>query len=95
MSWIDRLRARNEPGSGAVARERLKVLVEYDRSRLAPGALEEIRREIVEIISRYVAVEADDVVVTLEQGSRIVAQVPIGSQTRSVGGSAAARTVEP
>jgi cell division topological specificity factor len=95
MSWIDRLRGKNEPASGHVARERLKVLVEYDRTRLAPGALDEIRREIVEVISRYVAVETDDVIVTLEQGTRIVAQVPIGDRTRNVTSSATAGAVEP
>ena len=93
MNWIERLRSRS-PSSGAVAVERVKWMIETDRIQLPPGAIEEIHREIVEIISRYVAVDVDDVAVTLEQGDRIVARVPIGRPSRRVGSSAAAGAAE-
>ncbi len=94
MNWLERLRSRT-PGSGAVAVDRVKWMIETDRIQLAPGALEEIHREIVEIISRYAAVDEDDVMVTLEQGDRIVARVPVGKPSRRVSGYAAAGAAEP
>ncbi|MEO8084478.1 MAG: cell division topological specificity factor MinE [Ardenticatenales bacterium] len=81
MGFLDRLMGREQPASGAsgaVAKERLKLVLEYDRSRLTPAQLELIRDDIIAAISRHVDVANADVQVTLEQGGRLVAEIPLG-----------------
>ncbi len=79
MGFWDRLLGRAAPdGSGTVAKERLKFVLEYDRARLTPAELDLIRDDIIASISRHVAVSPEDVQVTLEQGGRLVAEIPLG-----------------
>jgi len=81
MGFLDRLMGRQSApsdASGRVAKERLKVVLEYDRARLTPAQLELIRDEIIAVISRYVDVANAEVEVKLEQGGRLVAEIPIG-----------------
>lgn len=79
MSWLDRLvgRPQRTPASGTVAKERLKFVLEYDRAQISPAELDEIRDEIVELISRHVNVVRDDVEIKLEKGGRLVAEIPL------------------
>ncbi len=79
MEWLDRLVGRSSAtrGSGAVAKERLKVVLEYDRAQLSPGQLELIRDDIIRSISRHVDVSGDEVAVKLEPGGRLVAEIPL------------------
>lgn len=81
MGFLDRLMGR-EPAardaSGHVAKERLKLVLEYDRARLTPAQLELIRDEIIAAISRHVDVANADVEVKLEAGGRLVAEIPLG-----------------
>lgn len=88
MGFLDRLMGRDQPAgspSGSVAKERLKLVLEYDRARLTPAQLEVIRDEIIAAISRHVDVANADVQVTLEQGGRLVAEIPLG-RGRAAGG---------
>ena len=79
MSLLDRLLGRSEaPPSGAVAKERLKFVLEYDRARLSPAQLAVIRDEIIAVISRHVDVADHEVDVKLEAGGRLVAEIPLG-----------------
>lgn len=79
MSLLDRLMGR-EPAkrSGEVARDRLKFVLEYDRARLTPAQLETIRDEIIAVISRHVDIGDGVVDIKLEQGGRLIAEIPLG-----------------
>jgi cell division topological specificity factor len=79
MSWLDRLVGRTPPtsASGTVAKERLKIVLEYDRAQLSPGELDLIRDEIIQSISRHVEVAREDVEIKLEPGGRLVAEIPL------------------
>ena len=78
--WILIPEGRHDTGSGAVAKERLKLVLEYDRAQLSPAELDSIREDIITSISRHVAVSPEDVQVTLERGGRLVAEIPLGRQ---------------
>jgi cell division topological specificity factor len=82
MGFLDRLRGRDQSppaaASGTVAKERLKLVLEYDAARLTPAQLELIRDEIIAAISRHVDIADADVQVTLEQGGRLLAEIPLG-----------------
>ena len=86
MSILDRILGQSRHGSGNVAKERLKLVLEYDRAFLSPGELDLIRDDIIQSISRHVPVQKDDVHVALEQGGRLVAEIPL-SRNRDGGGS--------
>lgn len=82
MSFLDWLRGRPpEPakGSGTVAKERLKLVLEYDRAQITAAQLDEIRDEIIDSISRHVAIQRKDVKITLEHDGRLVAEIPLDS----------------
>jgi cell division topological specificity factor len=83
VNLLDRLRGRPPESSSATAKQRLKIVLEYDRAYLAPGALDQIRQDIIEAISKHVQIDPDDVNVTLEEGTQIVAHIPLQT-TRSL-----------
>src|SRR5690242_11997008 len=59
MGIFDFLRARN-PSTASVARERLRIIVAQERSqRGAPDYLPLLRRELLEVIRKYVNVDQD------------------------------------
>ena len=56
-------------GSAPVARERLQVLLAYERmSRHQPDLVALLRDEIMAVIARHVQVDQDDVRVTMDRG---------------------------
>jgi cell division topological specificity factor len=70
---------RGEP-SGAKAKERLRLVLLSDHLALAPDVVESLRRDLLDVISRYVEVDVDNVDVTFEQREHevaMLANVPI------------------
>ena len=51
--FIDKL-LRRQPASAETAKERLQLVLAHDRSDLNPELLEQMRREILAVVSRYV-----------------------------------------
>ncbi len=80
MSFLQRLfgGSRSPAASGEVARDRLKLVLEYDRAKLTPAQLDQIRDDIIEAISRHVTLGNGQVEVKLEAGGRLVAEIPLG-----------------
>ena len=81
MKFFERLRGRHyEPSSGEVAKERLRLVLAHDRTSISPALLNTLKDEIISVISRHVAIDADDVQVTFSQSareSRLVADIPL------------------
>jgi cell division topological specificity factor len=78
--FLDRVLGRNNPRrSGSTAKERLQFILVHDRINLPPERLQEMKEEILAVISKYVAVNAEDVDIALQQRQRdslIVAEIP-------------------
>ncbi len=74
IDFIQRLLGRETP-SGALARERLKLVLAHDRSDLNPELLEQMRREILEVVQKYVEIDLESGDVSLETGDRVTALV--------------------
>ena len=67
MGIFDFLRARNKQ-SATVARERLRIIVAQERSqRGAPDYLPLLRRELLEVIRKYVNVDHEAVDIHVER----------------------------
>jgi cell division topological specificity factor len=59
---------RHKPPSAQVAKERLRIIVAQERSaRGGPDYLPLLRRELLEVIRKYVNVDPEAVVINLER----------------------------
>ena len=69
MNLLNLLRRR---GSAPVARERLQILLAYERSsRGYSDLLAVLREEIVAVIARHVPVDRDNVMVRMDRGDTV------------------------
>jgi cell division topological specificity factor len=63
-------------------KERLKLVLSYDRAKLTPGKMEDLKAELLGVLSKYFPAEGSQYDVKLEQqGDRMVmiANVPLES----------------
>ncbi|TAK12090.1 MAG: cell division topological specificity factor MinE [Anaerolineae bacterium] len=68
------------------AKERLKLVLIHDRTDLPPGMMEDLRDELIEVISRHINVDRDRVRIQVNQDGReqqLVAEIPLKAATRS------------
>ena len=54
-------------GSNAVAKNRLKLVLMQDRTNLTPFLLEKMRGEMIEVLSKYVEMDQDELELNFEQ----------------------------
>lgn len=65
MDYIFRARQRN---TAAIAKERLQIIVSHERStRHGPDYLPMLKRDLIEVIAKYVEIDHDQVQVELER----------------------------
>jgi cell division topological specificity factor len=79
MRFLERL-VDSRSRSSRVAKERLRLVLAHDRSDISPALLDTLKDEIVAVISRHVAIDADGVQVTFSQSARetrLVADIPL------------------
>lgn len=72
LDFLNRLLGRQKP-SATLARERLQLVLAHDRSDLNPELLEQMRREILAVVQRYVEIDLDSCDVSLETDNRVTA----------------------
>ena len=80
MNFWDWLFGRRKEASKDIAKERLQVVLVYDRARIEPGLLDTIKNEIISGISKHIEVDKSRVDLSLahEDGqSRLVADIPL------------------
>lgn len=54
-------------------KQRLKLVLSYDRARLSPGKMEQLKRELMAVVEKYFPSDGDDLNVRFEQhGDRMV-----------------------
>ncbi|MFQ5594469.1 MAG: cell division topological specificity factor MinE [Anaerolineae bacterium] len=88
MSFWDRLFGRQGVTSREIAKERLQVVLVYDRARIAPGLLETLKDEIISGISKHIEVDKRHVELSLADDdgrSRLVADIPLKPIRRNGG----------
>ncbi|MBO0611529.1 MAG: cell division topological specificity factor MinE [Pseudomonadota bacterium] len=69
MGWFSYFK-QEKAGSAKVAKERLQIVIAHERlDRNGPEYLPQLRRDIMEVIRKYVAITDDQVNVQYEKGS--------------------------
>ena len=79
MSFLDFLRGQKKT-SASIAKDRLQLILINERGsgRNAPDFLPQMQKELIAVISKYVAINPDDIKVSLEkQGNYEVLEVNI------------------
>ncbi len=62
------------------AKERLKLVLPYDRARLSPGMVESLKRDLLEVLRRYFPAQEEGLSVALEERGEkmvLVADIPL------------------
>ncbi|MCE5222161.1 MAG: cell division topological specificity factor MinE [Clostridium sp.] len=75
----------NKPTPKEVAKDRLKLILIHDRGEIAPDIIDKIREEILQVISKYIDIQVDDVEISVnrsgdeegENASALIANIPI------------------
>ena len=76
---VNKLLGRQQ-ASAAKARERLQLVLAHDRTDLSPELLDQMRKEILEVVAKYVEIDIEEGAVSLETEDRmtaLVANLPI------------------
>ncbi len=61
-------------------KDRLKLVLTYDRAQISPGKMEELKEELLKVIKSYFPFEPDNIDVQLEQledNMRLIAHLPV------------------
>jgi len=80
MDILRRLTGRGEPASKEIARDRLKLVLIHDRTDVSPAIIEQLKDEIIAVISKHVDIDRDAVDIKLQQEgheNRLVADIPL------------------
>lgn len=73
-------RFRGKQNSASAAKERLQLVLIHDRTDLSPGVMEDLRDEIIEVISRHISVDRDSVQISVQKEGReqyLLAEIPL------------------
>lgn len=83
-SILERIFGHDRKSANA-AKERLKLVLIHDRTDLPPGVLESLKDELIQVISRYVAIDPTAVRIEMEQDGRqqrLLADIPLQTAPR-------------
>ena len=87
IEWLKRMLGPQT--SSSTAKERLRLVLMTDHLALAPEIIENMKRDLVDVISRYVEVDREKVEIDFEREDRalaMMASIPIIAVNRPPGG---------
>jgi cell division topological specificity factor len=57
-------------GSGEVAKERLRLVLIHNRLDISPDALDELKRELLSVLTRYFDIDQSSLLVDVHRGDK-------------------------
>lgn len=82
--FLERLMGKKQK-SASTAKERLKLVLIHDRTDITPGQMENMKNELLQVISKYVNIDPKSVKIDMTQDGReqrLVADIPIAAVSR-------------
>ena len=69
MSWLSHFLGQKKPTTAGIAKERLQIILAHERSgqSASPDYLPQLQKELVDVISKYVKIDPNDIKVHLER----------------------------
>ncbi len=67
MSLLDYLLRKKKKPSASVAKERLQIILAREHGNDEPDFLPELKRELLEVISKYTNIDLDEISVNLDK----------------------------
>jgi cell division topological specificity factor len=80
MNLLNRLLGRGEPTSREIAKDRLRLVLVQDRVNLSAEKMNELKDDLIKVISKYVEIDRDGIEIALTQTarqSRLTANIPV------------------
>ncbi|MCL6634987.1 MAG: cell division topological specificity factor MinE [Peptococcaceae bacterium] len=87
LDFLNKLFGR-ESGSKNVAKERLRLVLVHDRTSISPQLLDELKSELIKVISNYLEIDEGGLEVNLdsnESSVALVASIPVKRLKRAAG----------
>ena len=88
MDFLKRFFGGGSRDSARTARDRLRIVLIHDRTDISPQLLENLRMEMIEVLTRYMDIDTDKIELDLDrddQAVALVANVPVLRIKRCVG----------
>lgn len=88
MNWFRQLFGVH-PSSAQIAKDRLKIVLSYDRTNITEDLLERLKDEIVNVISEHIEIDRGGIKITTEHGDtgeHLIADIPIRARRGSMDG---------
>ena len=80
MDFLKKLFGGGKEGSSQKAKNRLQIVLMHDRTDISPQLLDNLRNEIVKVLTKYMDIETEKIEINLdhdEQAVALVANIPV------------------
>ncbi|MBN1221278.1 MAG: cell division topological specificity factor MinE [Anaerolineae bacterium] len=80
MNAFQRLLGRKQPTSREVAKNRLQLVLVQDRVNLPAGKMNQLKDDLIQVISKYVEIDQDGIEISLTGNGRqhrLTANIPV------------------
>ena len=84
MSFFEKVGLRRSR-SAESAKERLQLVLVHDRAGISPGKLSALKDDLIDVISRHLEIDTDNVEITFtreREQQRLVADIPLAPTHR-------------
>lgn len=74
--------------SGKIAHDRLKVVLIHDRANISPEVMDNLKNDIIKVISNYMEINQHDMEISLandDDSVALVANIPVSSMKHDKG----------
>ena len=80
MDFLKKLFGGGTQGSSQKAKNRLQIVLMHDRTDISPQLLDNLRDEIVTVLTKYMDIETEKIEINLdhdEEATALVANIPV------------------
>lgn len=80
MDIFGKVAGQQEPSSKSIAKERLRLVLVHDRASISPQLLEDLKEDMLKVISSYMEIDENGTEVTLksdETSVALMASIPV------------------